>query len=317
MSHLHHVYGRLLRSEILLPELRLAVDQGERAYWEFRLTPGMAPMSQPQVMGSEQIYDDVAATLHRHSHGHRITVPDTGVFQLDPGCRRIFWQPNPEPWWDFGRSHLLGRVLATALHLEGVTALHGSAVVMEEGVVAFLAPGFTGKSTLARELVRRGAGLVTDDTLPVEVCGDGGVKAWPGVQSLRVHGAGGGRDGKRSVPPPEGTLCLEAPTPLVALYLLESVPSLPDGGREAFSRLELGPVQGTMGLLGRTKIGEMLGPGEAPVLLRRLGTIAERVPVTSLAVVRDRERLPEVVERLVEWHGLPVTSTPASPMGAW
>ena len=60
-----------------------------------------------------------------------------------------------------------------------------------------------------------------------------------------------------------------------------------------------------MRLMAQTKIGAMLGTAFAPALLDRAAAIAGRVPAYELGILRDLARLPEVVDRLVEWHGLP------------
>lgn len=298
-SRLYHVYGDRIRSGIPLPELRPAT--GGSARWHFSVADHLEPIVAGEVMGEEHIYANVSATLVRHPNGFRIDVPDTGAFQIDSDLAHIHWQPNADPWWDFGRSHLLGRVLSTCLHFSGILTLHGSAVELGDGVVAFLAPSYFGKTTLARSLVAAGGRLVTDDTLPIEVVKDH-VMARPGVQAFRVEGGSStGRDGKHVVT--EGHTLTDRPTKVSAVYLLETVPSLTNG--EPFSRLMLHPSQAVIGMMGRTKIGEMLGVREAPVLMRRVAEVAQRVPVTSLAVVRNFDLLSEVVAALISRHGLP------------
>src|SRR5690606_30149341 len=65
------------------------------------------------------------------------------------------------------RADLTSRVMATALYASGMVCLHGSAVVPDTEAIGFVAPKYHGKSTLAMALVRSGARLLTDDTLPV------------------------------------------------------------------------------------------------------------------------------------------------------
>lgn len=312
-------YGRILRSEIPFPELESV--PGVDHHWDFRVVRFLPDPGGKRFLGREPIYDGVSAHLYRHDSGLRIEVDDTGVFDLSPCGSRIRWRPNPDPWWDFGRGHLLGRVLATALHLAGVATLHGSAVRMRDGVVAFLAPKGFGKSTLALHLVQAGADFVTDDALPVEVL-DGVPMAWPGVAMMRLEpetmGSGEllpeesqtGRDGKVCLSP-EGTgVCLEEPLPLAAVYLLRPTP---DVGGAAVVRAPLPGPEAVVSLLGEMKIGEMLGPSGAAVPLRVAGTIASHVPVRTLTVVRGLDRIPEVVEELTGWHGLvPSRSRPRS-----
>lgn len=314
MSHFHYAaFGERLRSTLPLPELR-AVDPGP-VRWDFQVVERLPEARDRALIGEERIYGAVSARLFRHAAGHRIEIDDTGEYDLDAGNREIRWQPTAEPWWDFGRSHLLGRVLATSLQLGGVVTLHGSAVETHDGVVGFLAPKHFGKSTLSASLVRAGARFVTDDALAVRV--DEPVVALPGIPSLRVRADEGtarhplldgpvpapGRDGKIVLPPLPADRVMAAPRRLAALYLLH--PRRADAPGPAAERRALPPVAAAVHLLGQSKVGAMLGSSFAPGLLDATTRIAGRVPTYGLAVVRDHDRLPEVVEILLEWHGRP------------
>lgn len=307
-------FGARLASELEFPELRPMEPGPSR--WTFRMVDDLPDMADPVQLGEEAIYGDVKASLLRHGGGHRIEVCDTGSFELKPGGE-ILWGPTAEPWWDFGRGHLLGRVLATAMFLEGIHTLHGSAVQFEDGVVGFLAPKFTGKSTLALHLCRAGAALVTDDSLPVQITPEA-VLAHPGVHSIRLRTmeeAGEatestGRDGKFRLTDLPMDRRMEVASPLRVLYLLRSVKE--NEGGAAVVRVPLpGPLQ-AMRLLAFAKIGEMLGTGGGRFLFESAVTLAERIRVEELMVVRDHQRLPEVVEQLLAWHGGPGTGPEGS-----
>jgi hypothetical protein len=62
-------------------------------------------------------------------------------------------------------------VLPLFVHAHGLEALHASAVLSPQGVVAFCAGSGTGKSTIARGLSERGYPLCADDAVSVEVSG--------------------------------------------------------------------------------------------------------------------------------------------------
>ena len=311
--HYHTVFGNRIRSSIPLPELREAEPGPVR--WDFQVVDHLDEPSGLQLRGEEPIYADVVARFFAHDHGYRIVVPDTGTFDLSRDGRRIRWLPNPDPWWDFGRGHLLGRVLSTTLHLEGLLALHAGGVELGEGVVGFMAPSHYGKSTLSMQLYRAGARFVTDDTLPVRPGSP--TLAYPGVQSLRVragdphasrllgHEPQGepGRDGKLSLPPLPSRRTLQTPAPLAALYLLS--PMKPGTMEQAARRTRLDSVPAAIFLVGQAKIGEMLGSRAAPELLEATSAVASAVPVYRLELLRELDRLPEVVDHLLGWHGLP------------
>lgn len=306
--HHYSAFGHRLASTLELPELRR--DAPGTPHWRFRVVESLEPMRDPVALGDSCLYAEVHARLLRHAAGHRIVVDDTGSFDLSADGREIRWQPHADPWWDFGRNHLIGRVLATALHLEGVLTLHASAVAFDTGVVGFVAPKHVGKSTLALTLHRSGARFVTDDSLPVE--GGSEPVARPGVPSLRVFAGDAlaaaaygdqvstyaGRDGKVFLPPVPAELALTVPTRLAALYCLRSVP--PDGRR--IDRHRLAPFAATMRLVSQSKIAEMLGPSFAGDILARVAAISATVPVYELDIPRDLALLPAVTEQIRAWH---------------
>lgn len=315
---LHHyrAFGHCLASEIEIPELE-PVDP-QPAHWTFELMAAGKASSGGRLLGEEALYADVSARLYRHGDGYRIEVDDTGVYDLSPDGARIRWLPNAEPWWDFGRGHLLGRVLSTAMHFAGLLVLHGSAVEVEGGVIAFLGVKGAGKSTLALALVREGARLVTDDTLPIDV--EAGCAVWPGIHSLRLRPdtadadllsselttAGGdgttlGRDGKLTTAPLDRSRVMTTPGPLRAVYLLQ--PGRSRDAERVLERSDLDAVRATAALTGFSKIAAMLGADEAGTLLDRAAAVAQSVPVHLLLVHRATDRLADVAREIVAWHG--------------
>src|SRR5690349_12486106 len=149
MNH-YSIYGSCLATAMHFPELRPAASATPK--WTFETTPKLAPMDAPTELGAELIYSDVHARLYRHAEGHRIVVDDTGEFDMSADGRHLRWQERRDAWPDFVRAHLMGRVLATSLFLDGGLPLHGSAVAFGTGVVAFLAPKGYGKSSTALAL---------------------------------------------------------------------------------------------------------------------------------------------------------------------
>jgi hypothetical protein len=309
-------FGERLRSTLELPELRPAPVGPVR--WTFAVVDRLPDAVAPQLIGEDPIYGTVSAKLFRHADGHRIVVHDTGTFDIAANNHDIRWLPNADPWWDFGRSHLLGRVLATSHQLAGIVTLHGSAVETRDGVIVFLAPKEFGKSTLAAALYRAGARFVTDDALAVRL-GDPPLSL-PGIASPRVHAGEAsaerfgveaigepGRDGKLVLPPLPEERVLAVPAPLGAIYFI--VPLRSDADVPLVERAVLQGVLGAVRLTGQWKIGTMLGPSHAPALLDAAVAIGRRVPMYELGIRRDLERLPEVVARLIDWHGLPTAGS--------
>lgn len=101
-----------------------------------------------------------------------------------------------------GFAHLQGEAAAAAilpsvhqqaviLHqlLNGRVVLHGSAVVVDGAAVATIGPSGAGKSTTAAALVQRGAELLADDVVAIDMC-DGRCTVLPTESHLRLAAAG-------------------------------------------------------------------------------------------------------------------------------
>ncbi|HEV2130864.1 MAG TPA: hypothetical protein VGR27_07170, partial [Longimicrobiaceae bacterium] len=174
-----------------------------------------------------------------------------------------------------------------------------------------------GKSTLAHALTDAGARLVTDDALPVQIGRPPMLR--PGIHQVRLRRDSASRLIYGEVPPPAGyagkhvvtdlpedRLVLET-IPLSAIYLLS--PVRPDGNPPAAQRDELPSMAATLALVRQTKGGCLLGRTESAVVLERAADLARTAPVYRLRVVRDFDRLEEVVEQLFDWHGRPASQS--------
>ncbi len=105
-------------------------------------------------------------------------------YRLDPTRTRLDCAPTEPASVEWQRV-LLSRVLPNVSLALGREALHACAVQAPDGVVAIAAPSGTGKSTLAAELMRRGALPFADDVLPLARRG-GGVEAHPGSPHVTI-----------------------------------------------------------------------------------------------------------------------------------
>lgn len=307
----YSVYGSVLESTLEFPELTPTPSAAPR--WRLSVVPELFEMYEAVSVGEELIYGECHARLYKHRDGYRIVVDDTGAFDIETGGH-IIASPKDGAFPDFVRAHLLGRVLATALFHEGMLPMHGSAVHTREGVVAFLAPKFYGKSSMALAMVKAGAALVSDDLLPVEARTP--PLAWPGIHSLRVRDdsvravgveATGEttREGKVALHRNAGAMAPDTPLPLAAIFLL--APTTEPLGDDVVRRTPLSPVLAAAALVAHVKIGRMLGPTAAPLMLQRAATIASLVPVHQLVIARDLARLPEAAAQLLSWYGGPAS----------
>jgi hypothetical protein len=324
-QHAYAVFGGRLRSSLEFPDLHEAA--GLAADWDFGFEDGPPPSrGEPVVLGVDQVMPGVSVTLYRHRDGYRLVFDDTGTFDVLEGGCTIRWYANPATPRDAIRLDVLGRVLPLALHLAGTFTLHGSAVRLHAGAVAFLAPKYHGKSTLARALCGAGAALLTDDAVairdddpPVVLPGVQRVRLWTdaavrlgalpdsGVQRSDAHSSDGQGLGEKHLL--DGPLAGSGEVPLKALYLL--APALPAEADAPVRRTRLAGVEATLGLLVHLKLGPLLGASASARNLRFCAQLAARVPVYRLHVVRDFAQLDDVVAGVAAWHGGTCSHHPA------
>ncbi|HYD53550.1 MAG TPA: hypothetical protein VEA99_13025, partial [Gemmatimonadaceae bacterium] len=179
----YRVFGGVLRSELSFPSLPVAT--GARADWTLTLRPELPAMPGAVPLGEEPLVEGVCARLTRGAERYRLVFDDTGCYDVSLDGREIVWCPRVDASEDLARLDVIGRVLALASHAAGMHCLHASAAVIDGRAVAFLAPKGFGKSTLALALLRQGARLLTDDTLPVTP--GAVVTAHPGVHGIRLR----------------------------------------------------------------------------------------------------------------------------------
>jgi hypothetical protein len=185
------MYGLHLESSVPLPVGPAAA--GEPAPdWVFRrAAPGRtAPVADGPVAAEVRCHEPchngrVVTRVHRGPGGAWLWNDSIGTCYVAPETRHVEVYPEPGVQ-EHALGHLLaGQVSIYLLHLLGHLTLHASAVVTEQGAIAFLGPKGYGKSTMAAHFLRRGAALLTDDALPVRVL-DGVACGVPGLPSMRL-----------------------------------------------------------------------------------------------------------------------------------
>lgn len=229
--------------------------------------------------------------------GYRLYARHFGAAVISPDGARVRCAPPPVAEWRWQR-FLVGRVLPWTALLRGREVFHASAVRLEDRAVALVAPTGGGKTSLAIQLVLRGAGFITDDVLAVERTEDG-VAAHPGAALVAI------RDEERDRVDPESwerlgrVLGSEGKTyvevdreprslPLGAVYFL--------GAHEG----EAGMIQGGVDardLLGSTFISSVASPMRLTSLLEICSVISATVPAfrVSLGDGIDAETLAGIV----------------------
>ena len=323
----YRVCGGVLRSDLPFDELPRA-ETAVTPTWTLSMPGGSAPTLEGDELGEDEVTATATVRLIRGPDRLRLDFTDTGVFDVLGDGSEIRWYPLPDSDPDAAALDVIGRVLAVSFHASGLLCLHGSAVAFGSDSIAFLAPKYHGKSTTAFALTRAGARLVSDDMVAVELTDP--ARAHPGVHAVRLWEDSAeqiaegdsirtGVGGKLVLDDLSDADRMDEVTDLRAIYLLNPVAN--EGDVPAVERERTNAVESAMALIGQTKIGPLLGKSESPVLLERALGLAELVPVYRLRIVRDFERLPEVIDTFRAWHaGDPVGEDggddPAGPGGS-
>ena len=116
--------------------------------------------------------------------GYLLRFNDLADFSMDSNGSEIICMPRPGIPEDTIQHLLLDQVLPLVVNLRGGEALHASAVLTSQGVVAFAGPAGSGKSTVAGSLVKEGFPFVSDDCLTLSKKGLDiyAIPAYPGLR---------------------------------------------------------------------------------------------------------------------------------------
>jgi hypothetical protein len=175
-------FGGVLRSAIEFPELAIAGDCA-RPDWTLIVDRAEPPDHAFVLVGERRVRDE-RYWLWRSPAGFRLEYSHAGTFDVSIDGSLIVWYYRQDASPELVRSIVLGPAIALALELAGLLCLHGSAVSMDSGAIAFIGPKYFGKSTLATALTTAGARLLGDDLLVVDPGPPATVR--PGVASVRL-----------------------------------------------------------------------------------------------------------------------------------
>jgi hypothetical protein len=175
---------------------------------------------------------DVMTVDHHPERGYRLYALRQGTYFVAADGESICCVPPAIESWIWQR-FLVGQVLPLAAVLNGYEVLHASAVAVADRAVAFAASSGEGKTSLAVNLVLRGARFLTDDVTAVSLRnGQPMVHPGPGLTNLRWaedacigsrrallgEVIGSDQEALRLALPRD-----PRPVPLAALYFLERV----------------------------------------------------------------------------------------------
>ena len=121
-----------------------------------------------------------------HPAGYLLHAPGVGRILVAPDGSELLCDPEPgSAEW---ATLIPAQALPLAATLRGLEVLHASGVVVGGRAVLFAGAPGAGKSSLAAALLHRGAALLSDDTVALELR-DGALIAHPGAALLHLQAA--------------------------------------------------------------------------------------------------------------------------------
>jgi hypothetical protein len=196
----------------------------------------------------------------------------------------------------------VGPAMGAALHQRGLLVLHGSAVVVDGGVVAFLGFSGWGKSTMAGAMVKLGNASFCDDLVPVSLS-NGAPVVLPGYPFLKLAPESGeflgfAPDSAPLVPNDNrhmiavGESHPGVPLPLARVYVLSQ------GDRPEIERLK--PQEAAVELIRHSYTANWIRKtGMSARHLECVAGLVERLPICRLSRPRRLDLIHEIAE-LVE-----------------
>jgi hypothetical protein len=241
------------------------------------------------------------------------------VLAAGGGAVEVGWQSNstasPAAVAAVVANYFVQAWLGMALRLAGRLVLHGNAVAVNGGALAWLGVKGAGKSTLTAAFVAAGYPLLTDDQIVIWPQADA-VRIAPGIMRLHLWPEslpvmGKTQDHRHFDQPfdvfPKGYIAMTptaAPssqqmlTPLRAIYVLQ-----PRRADLAAPRIETPSAGVGFDLLYShcfARSGLPLTAAERRIEFQAVGELCRRVPVRLLTLPNDLARLPDVVSLLAE-----------------
>ncbi len=287
-------YGLGIKSLLSFPEL----FKSDSRIWDVQINTGKVKRSPEDSVATDY---DLGLAYHCTNDRAYLFWKDMGTIFVKDGNEMIV---DPDSGVDERviRLHILGTAMAMLLRQRGYLVLHASAVVMEDGVVAFLGESGFGKSTLAAFLNAHGHCLVADDQLAIQF--ENGIPiVSPAFPRLKLW-----KDSAAFMGYPSESLPLIHPgyeklgvdlkenfaqkaLPLKQIYLLS------EGQEQAIEPLE--SQQALIALLRHTHRIQLLPAVQKPAHFHQCADIANKVPVSRLRICYSFSEIPDLV-RLVE-----------------
>jgi hypothetical protein len=189
MAHRYRAHGLLVSSAVELP-LPLAHSAGQGPNLSLHVAPEGAVPNDPAPGSRLAEYHRDGLLVYTFGRtDERIVLRYPGLCELvgDPAMADVTARLHPGVDPNLLAVLAAGNLLAVHLILRHQLVLHASAILGDDGVVAFVGASGMGKSALAAAYCNSGAALVTDDVMRTEICSDGQILVYPGATENRLR----------------------------------------------------------------------------------------------------------------------------------
>lgn len=153
---------------------------------DIRLSAAPSPASHADVQvrrGKVEFPAEAAdRTMWTTESDIRFRLNGAGKIEISRGCEIVV---DADVEDKVAAQYVMGLAIGAVLHQRGLLVLHGSAVLVNGGVVAFLGHSGWGKSTMAAAMVKLGCAGFSDDLVPVSMA-DGVPSVLPGYPFLKI-----------------------------------------------------------------------------------------------------------------------------------
>lgn len=303
----HYLFaGRIVASEIALPELQRACGDKIAHPAVFVKFSDATQSSREYVQKHRWPQNEGGMVLSGGGTADvQLRFPNLADFIWREGERSLAVHVPDGVELDAVRHLLIDQVLPRVLAHQGEMVLHASAVLTEQGLVAFIGRSGKGKSTLSAALASCGCRLLSDDGLLLSMQGGGvqacatysGLRLWPDslnhlFEQPPTTMAMASYSIKRRVTRQTDSLTSTA-FPLLAIYVLEG-----DGSTRI---LGLSPRSACVAMIANSFQLDVTDSARAARLLRSVGEIVNATPVFSLCYPRRFSELPRVCS-VLEQH---------------
>jgi len=308
---LYRVWELILASNVPLPELRHV--HGDEPDCAFQLLPGQGPGSAGCDWFHQQLLPDgeIWLSFARQGSGYLLRFPSLADFLVSGDGREIRCYPLSSIPLNTIRHLLLDHVIPLVMTMQRRVGLHGAAVVVPDGAIAFIGETGRGKSTLTGSFIQQGFPQLTDDCLFLKERGGQffglpsypGLRLWPDVISalfgheIELSQVTHYTEKKRLALDNAGLPFCPDLVPLRRAYVL--APPEEVGDRSSITMTPLFPRDALMELVKhayRLDIADRQALGQEFEILAR---VAALLPLYRLSFPRDFSLLPAVRDAIL------------------